>query len=169
MITTTSPRLYVGTFAKYNSGSIKGDWIDLEGHDKESFLEACRELHLDESDPEFMFQDYEGFPKSFYSESYVPSILWDWIDASESDREVWNAYAEAVGLPFSDTTLEQAQDAFVGEFNSIEDFSEQTCEDCENLSSVPDYLRACIDWKAVWNSALRFDYTNEGSFFFRSF
>jgi antirestriction protein len=65
-------RLYVGTYAKYNNGSINGAWIDLEDHgDKVSFLAACAELHKDESDPELMFQDFEGFPRSLYSESSV--------------------------------------------------------------------------------------------------
>jgi antirestriction protein len=67
--TETSTAVYVGTFAKYNSGSIKGAWIKLEGHDAETFQAACLELHSDESDPELMFQDFEGFPRAFYSES----------------------------------------------------------------------------------------------------
>ena len=168
MTTTTDSRVYVSTFARYSSGSLFGAWIDLDGHTADSFHAACLELHKGESDPELMFQDWEYVPSSLVSESYISPILWDWLEASESDRELWQAYAEALGLPFDETTLEQAQDAFCGEFESVEDFAEQTCEDCENLSSVPDFLRACIDWKAVWNSALRFDYVNEGSFFFRN-
>ena len=63
--TQTAPRVYVGTYAKYNNGSIKGAWIDLEGLDENSFHDACLELHKDESDPELMFQDFEGFPRRF--------------------------------------------------------------------------------------------------------
>ncbi|HMP91047.1 MAG TPA: antirestriction protein ArdA, partial [Kiritimatiellia bacterium] len=61
--TTNTPRVYVGTYAKYNDGSIAGEWIDLEGHDADSFRDACLELHKDEADPELMFQDFEGFPR----------------------------------------------------------------------------------------------------------
>ena len=44
--------------AKYNAGSIKGAWLDLEYYaDRDAFLEACKKLHEDESDPEFMFHD----------------------------------------------------------------------------------------------------------------
>src|SRR5690349_16831915 len=58
---STAPRVYVGTYAKYNNGSIAGAWLDLEDYaDKDSFLAACAELHKDEDDPEFMFQDFEG-------------------------------------------------------------------------------------------------------------
>ncbi|MDO8250269.1 MAG: antirestriction protein ArdA [Rhodoferax sp.] len=27
---STKPRVYVGTYAKYNEGSIEGGWLDLE-------------------------------------------------------------------------------------------------------------------------------------------
>lgn len=49
-------RIYVGTYAKYNEGSIFGKWLDLSDYsDSEEFYEACRELHKDEEDPELMF------------------------------------------------------------------------------------------------------------------
>jgi antirestriction protein len=48
-------RVYVGTYGKYNTGSIKGAWLNLADYaDKEAFLTACTELHKDESDPELM-------------------------------------------------------------------------------------------------------------------
>jgi antirestriction protein len=74
-------RIYVGAYAKYNAGSIKGTWLDMEDYaDRDAFLEACRELHKDESDPEFMFQDFEGFPRGFYNESSAPPDgLWGWL------------------------------------------------------------------------------------------
>jgi antirestriction protein len=57
-------RIYVGTYAKYNAGSIKGAWFDLEDYsDRDAFLKACRELHKNEQDPEFMFQSFQDFPR----------------------------------------------------------------------------------------------------------
>ena len=54
---TTAPSLYVGTYAKYNAGSIAGEWIDLTNFsDADEFLAHCAELHKDEEDPEFMFK-----------------------------------------------------------------------------------------------------------------
>lgn len=59
----TTPAVYVGTYHKYNNGSIFGKWFDLtDFDDEESFQVVCRELHKDESDPEFMLQDWEGIP-----------------------------------------------------------------------------------------------------------
>ena len=62
--------VYVGTYGKYNNGSLFGAWLDLSDYaDKEEFYEACRELHKDEEDAEFMFQDYENIPENLISES----------------------------------------------------------------------------------------------------
>jgi len=79
---TTTASLYVGTYAKYNNGDLTGAWLRLEDYsDAEAFLSACAVLHSDEADPEFMFQDYEGFPSSFYSESCGESDLQKLYDA----------------------------------------------------------------------------------------
>ena len=57
-------KVYVGTYAKYNNGSLSGAWLDLSDYsDKEEFYEACRELHKDEEDAEYMFQDWENVPE----------------------------------------------------------------------------------------------------------
>lgn len=56
-------RVYVGTYAKYNRGSIYGAWIDLAKCETyNDFLRKCKEVHKGERDPEFMIQDSEGFP-----------------------------------------------------------------------------------------------------------
>ena len=61
--TLSEARVYVGTYGKYNNGSLFGAWLNLSDYlDKEDFYEACRELHKDEEDAEFMFQDWENVP-----------------------------------------------------------------------------------------------------------
>ena len=61
--------VYVGTYGKYNGGSIAGKWLKLSKYEsKNEFLQACRRLHKDESDPEFMFQDFENIPDSMVEE-----------------------------------------------------------------------------------------------------
>ena len=55
--------VYVGTYKKYNSGSIAGGWLNLADYASYGdFLKACGKLHKDERDPEFMIQDSEDFP-----------------------------------------------------------------------------------------------------------
>lgn len=75
-------KLYVGTYAKYNSGSLSGAWLDLDKYaNADEFEAACRRLHRDESDPELMFQDVETDPgcdwqEGLYSESSIPREYW---------------------------------------------------------------------------------------------
>ncbi|MDN3710147.1 antirestriction protein ArdA [Myroides ceti] len=51
-INTSEASVYVGTYGKYNDGSIFGERLTLSDYaDKEEFYTACRELHNDEEDP----------------------------------------------------------------------------------------------------------------------
>ncbi len=91
--TTIRAAVYVGTYAKYNNGSIDGAWLDLEDYsDKDTFIAACQELHKDEADPELMFQDWEGIPNGMISESHIDSEVFAWLDLDDDDREILAAY-----------------------------------------------------------------------------
>lgn len=95
--TTTTPSIYVGTYAKYNNGSIEGQWLDLTKYsDYDEFMEACKELHADEADPEFMFQDYEGIPEAFISESHIDENFWEFMEVLEKIENMDDS--ELVGL-----------------------------------------------------------------------
>ena len=152
-------RIYVGTYAKYNAGSIEGGWLDLADYsDPAEFMEAARELHDDESDPEIMFQDFEGFPKSWYSESSAPpAILWEWLELDESEREAFGLYADNLG---GEAEISEWRDAYCGVYDSEADFCEQQAEE---LGSVPKDFPSwiVIDWEATWNCNLRHDYLSD--------
>jgi len=147
----TAPRIYVGTYAKYNSGSIAGKWLDLEDYsDKDEFLKACAELHKDESDPEFMFQDFEGFPRSLYSESSVDDRLWAWLELDEDDRELLQVYQDEVN---SDADIDEARDNFAGKYDSERDWAESFLEDTGGLEQIPENLRNYFDFEAYARDA----------------
>jgi len=147
----TTPRLYVGTYAKYNSGSIAGAWLNLEDYaDRDSFLEAAHVLHQDEADPELMFQDYEGFPRAFYSESSVPDALFDWIALDESDRELLAVYQEGID---EDATIDRARDAYAGTFDSESDWAADYLDSTGAMAECPEHLRNYIDYEAYARDA----------------
>ena len=128
LASASPPRVYVGTYGKYAGGSIAGGWLNLDDYaDKDAFYEACKELHKDEADPEFMFQDYEGFPERYYGESSLNDKLWDWLKLDEDDRELLEVYIDETGN--ADATIEQAQEAFAGKFESESDWAYQYWED----------------------------------------
>ncbi len=72
-----------------------GKWLDLSDYsDKDEFLEACRELHKDEQEPEFMFQDIENIPEALISESWLSDKFFELRDAieklSETEQEAFS-------------------------------------------------------------------------------
>ena len=140
----SSYRIYVGTYAKYTAGSLKGKWLDLEDYnDKVEFMKACEELHADEDDPEFMFQDHEGVPSQFIGESWIDEKFWDYLN-SDIDDDVKEAYMAL----FDEWNEDQCNERYEGKFRSDEDYAEDRCEQCGTLENVPEDLRFYFDFKA---------------------
>ena len=64
-------------------------------------------------------------------------------------------------------SVEQFEDAYSGQYDSGADFTEQLCDECGYLSesNLPTFISNHIDWDAVWNRELCFDYTKiEGKY-----
>ena len=155
----TEAALYVGTYSKYNNGSIAGQWVKLSDYsDAAEFLEYCKELHKDEEDPELMYQDCEGIPDRFYSECMSEEELqelYDFLDMDDDDRDMLEMYIEATGD--SSATLRDAQDAFHGTADSEAEFAERIAEECGEIPrDLPRWI--VVDWEASWNCNLRHDY-----------
>lgn len=91
-----SPSVYVGTYAKYNNGDLTGKWVDLDDFsDYDEFIDYCKELHKDEQEPEFMFQDWENIPSDYITESSIKPETWDYIEKiNEYDKDVVDAILE---------------------------------------------------------------------------
>jgi len=136
-------RVYVGTYGKYNSGNLYGAWLDIEDYaDKDEFYEACKELHKNEHDPEFMFQDWEDIPKDLISESSIDEKVFELAALSESDREMWAAYIANNG----ECEFKDAQENFRGKYNSPEDFAMEHAIEA-GLIDDNHPMFSFIDWK----------------------
>ena len=151
-----NPKLYCGTYGKYNNGSIKGKWMDLSEYDTaEEFFKACAELHKDEHDPEFMFQDYECFPESLYSESMsakdVQTII-DYAKLDDDQKELVEAFYEATGYGIGDYSIEQIEDAlvFTADGSSFSSVEEQLGYDyAENgMIDIPESVAPYFNYKS---------------------
>jgi antirestriction protein len=157
--------VYVGTYNKYNNGSIKGAWVDLtKFSDHDSFIDHCKQLHNDETDPEFMYQDFENFPKEFYSESSIDPDLWDFLNLDDGDKELLNAYHEA-GF---EGDIEDARDAFAGQFDDDYSFAWDMLENSGDLSLIPDHLQAYFDVEKFARD-LMFDYSEANGYYFTNY
>ena len=156
-------RIYVGTYAKYNSGSIKGAWLDLEDYAcRGDFYEACAELHSDEDDPEIMLQDHEGIPDFFIDESYIKDEFWSYLDCNMDD-EVKAAYVEAKDR----WDEEDCQSSYIGQFRDYEELAEYLVDDCGVVGEIPDNLKYYFNYEAYGRDIrLSGDVVEENGYFF---
>ncbi len=160
-----TPKLYVGTYQKYNAGSIQGAWLSLSDYDNaEQFYKACAELHKDEDDCELMFQDFEGFPEDMYSESGGVEELYeliDFINNSHLDAEIVLA-AISIGISLDD----DIEDAYAGSYDSDQDFAVQLAEET-GFEEPTAWPYTCIDWKYAAREIM-YDYSEENGHYFRN-
>ena len=156
-------KIYVSTYAKYNQGNLTGQWIDLVNYtDLDSFLEACRELHADESDPEFMFQYFEGFPRAFYSESSLDERVFEYVTLADSYKDMWGAYLEGVD---STADFDTAIDRFYGSFESDTDLAYDYVASTGLLSDSPENLQQYFDYEAFGRD-LAYDFYSYNGYYF---
>lgn len=157
--------VYVGTYNKYNCGSLDGAWVDLESfHNEKELMKFLYRLHADEAEPEFMIQDYMNFPRRFYSESMNEhdfAELYDWIHLDTEEREMcaeyWNEYDDSA-------SVERIADSLVYSGDSNEYFDELADEALSDYN-VPNFLQCCFDYEK-WREMCKYDYIVTRNFVF---
>lgn len=166
-------RIYVGTYAKYNDGSIFGKWLDLSDYsDKEEFYEACRELHKDEEDPEFMFQDWEYIPSGLIGESWLSDNIFEVIEAindMDDDRkeafEVWlNHESHDLNSKNINDLISSFEDDFQGAYKDEEDYAYEIVDECYDL---PEFAKTYFDYEKFARDLFMTDYWFEDGYVFR--
>ena len=157
--------VYVGTYHKYNCGSLKGAWVNLESFgDVDELMEFLHRLHSDEEAPEFMIQDFQNFPKKFYSESmgYCDFCeLFKWIQLNDEQREMCAEYWDEVD---EGASIDEIIDNFVYSGDSDEYFDNLADEQMEAYN-VPDFLKYHFDYES-WRRDCAFDYHITRNFVF---
>ena len=148
-------KVYVGTYAKYNNGSLSGAWLDLSDYsDKEEFYEACRELHKDEEDAEYMFQDWENVPEGLIGESWISENFFALRDAVEDLSE-----------EDADDLVRDFRDEYQGEYDDEEDFAYEIIEECYDL---PEFAKTYFDYEKFARDLFMCDYWFDDGFVFRA-
>lgn len=161
----TTPSIYVGTYHKYNCGSIAGKWLNLLDYaDPSEFYAACAKLHSDETDPEYMFQDFDGFPRQYYSECGGITELYQYIDfirESSLDLEIIEA-GIALDIP-----LESIEDAYYGSYSNDEDFAQNYAEDTGAITETVAWPYTHIDWESAARDLMQ-DYNDQDGHYFHT-
>lgn len=154
-----NPAVYCGTYGKYNGGSLDGMWIDLTTFsDYDDFIDFCNAIHADEEDPELMFQDYECFPRSLYSESCFSRDDFESIIDYHVLCEKHGSEAVDAFLEFNDADrLGDFEDAYSGKWDSEEDFAENLVLDCYG-DQVSEFARKYFDYEAFARELFMYDY-----------
>ena len=172
--TLSEARVSVGAYGKYNNGSLFGAWLDLSDYsDKEDFYEACRELHKDEEDAEYMFQGQENVPENLIGESWISENFFILRDAVEKlgDTEqeaffVWCNYkSHDLSEEDADDLVRDFQDEYQGQYDDEEDFAQQIVEECYDL---PEFAKTCFDYKQFARDLFMCDYWFDDGFVFRA-
>ena len=169
---TGNPAVYVGTYHKYNCGSIFGAWLDITAFaDYDEFLAVCAYLHRDEADPEYMAQDFENFPEEWYTEGFMSRDEFDKIqefaELDEDEREAFQAFMDL--KCDSDLSVDDFREAYQGEWDSEEDFARNIVEECGMLDNVPESLKDYFDFERYADELFRYDYDFQDGYVFRSY
>lgn len=180
------PRFHIWSLRDYADGTLLGDWIDLTpGMTEEDVLEEIFNLlrYYDEGDKvahpddpnflpreEWMVGDYEGFPSRFYSESmsFGPVLQWieDTQDMDDDRKEAYELYLDNVG---SDSDLSGFEEAYQGQYDSMQDFAEQLLEDTGEIDSIPKHLQFYFDYSLYARDLeLGGDYWESGGHIYRN-
>jgi antirestriction protein len=161
-ISEKPPKIYVGTYGMYNSGSLYGKWFELSDYtDVDEFFKDCYEYHRNEFLPELMFQDWENIPDTLISESNLHEDAFKYFEAvSGMDLDTAEAFqiycTQIVSWPSNgndlDETLVGFQESYQGYFGKRNDpktdFASQFVEDTGLLAGAPDILERYFDYEA---------------------
>ena len=136
--------VYVGTYAKYNNGSLFGEWVDINKFDcHKEFHSYCVKLHDDETDPELMYQDHEGLPGDDCGN--INGYLWQWLALDQTSRDVVCAYMYCFDCNLT-VAFQNYADAYIGQFDSMEEFSH---DHFIEWHQIPNTLIDYIDYNKV--------------------
>lgn len=167
---TGDPAVCVGTYAKYNDGNLDSMWMSLVNcGDYDTFLKVCRAIHRDEEDPEFIFYDYENFCESWYDEGSLSGDTFDRIlefaELDEDEQEAFEAFMDI--RCDADVTFEEFREAYCGQWDSEEEYTEQLVDDLGLLDEIPEHLRRFFDMEAYSRELFAYDYEYQDGYVFR--
>ena len=152
------PSVYVGTYGKYNEGSLCGLWIDLSSFsDYDEFIDFCNAIHADEEDPELMAQDYEAFPRQWYNEGFMSEEDFDHIQEYTELCDKYDVDAVDDYMEFADE-LDNFEEAYCGEWDSEEDFARHIVNECYDLERMMGSLSNYFDYEAYGRELFMWDY-----------
>lgn len=157
-------KIYVGTYNKYNKGSIAGAWLALNDYnDAEDFIDACYALHKDEIDPELMFQDFDDIHKNYCRECIDIAEVYYYADAcNDGIKDVIDAGLDC------EIPLDSIMGAYIGSYDSDSDFAYEMAFDMgyiQEMDKVSSWLSGAIDWNHAARELMLDNVSSKGHYF----
>ena len=118
----------------------------------DDYAEALLEELLEDAHDE---DDMKGFIEIFGSKAFYENYE-DYLRMIDQyDQETVDAFLNA---DFDIDDISKLEDAYYGQYDSEEDFTESFVSECYGLPrDFPSWIK--IDWKETWEDGLSWDYT----------
>lgn len=154
-----SPALYCCTYGKYNSGNLRGMWVNVSTFGSyEYFLDFCKAIHADEEDPELMYQDFANIPDSLYHESMGAEEFENILKYCDLCDEYGVSAVEDFLEFYSPEDLDRMQDAYAGVYESKEDFAREIVNERCDIDKMMGDLAYYFDYEAFARDLFINDY-----------
>ena len=132
--------------------------MDLSSFDDyDEFINFCQAIHADEADPELMAQDYECFPRQWYSEGFIGEDDFNHIKEYTEMCDKHGAEAVDDYMELHDE-LDNFEEAYCGEWDSEEDFARHIVNECYNHEKLMGDLSRYFDYEAFGRDLFMWDY-----------
>ena len=150
--------IYVASLSDYNAGRLVGVWIDCEGKDEEDIQLEIKAMLATSREPnaeEYAIHDHEGF-QGFDVGEYTPiSEIALMVELIEEHGDGARAAASNVG---SAEDVADEMERYHGDYDDLEEWAEQMCDDLGYLENVPDFVKYHIDYKSMARDLLMSDF-----------
>ncbi|MGQ4002893.1 antirestriction protein ArdA [Francisellaceae bacterium CB299] len=145
MTNNYEPKIYIACLASYNNGILYGKWIDAN-QDASDLEEEISEILAGSpmaDAEEWAIHDYDDFDDLRLSEYESLETI---SQVAENIAEHGELFIEAYKYTNSiDETIEMLNDRFIGYYDSIVDYVEETTD----ISTVPQHLQYYIDFESL--------------------
>lgn len=144
------PRIYAASLSDYNNGILHGQWIDATS-EVEEMQQAINQMlaaspttaRYGEIAEEWAIHDYDDFGDIRVDENQSLATIAKWAEGIERHGEAFAAWVTHVGET-SDDVIEQFEDRYQGEWESVEAYGEYLLNELgaqRAVDEAPEWLQ----------------------------
>jgi len=148
-------KIYVASLEAYNQGRMVGDWVTPKDYLSFEKFNNAIQVATKNAD-EVAVHDYEGidldneYPDFEELYHFCHALEDSWVD-----DEVILAYAEYTGEELDNELIANAENNYVGTFNSFKEYADEWAD--EQLHNTDDFLKSYFDYESHARD-LEYDY-----------